>query len=518
MARKIFVGSLPHLIPAESLMAEFSKYGTVEDVYVKPDCEPNRQWAFITFATHEMAQLAKDSCDRQLQFEGAERPCDVMLAKNQGMFGQEPLGAPAGAPPVAAPKKIFVGSLPDMIDEHSIISEFSKYGAVQEIYMKQGCPPGKQWCFVTFATPEEAQSAAANTNNVLQFAGAIRPCEVTLARNQGLFGQNPIAGGPQQGFAQQQMIPDGPKKVFVGTLPDYISDEMLRSEFGKYGNVVDIFIKPGCESGRQWAFVTYSSHAEAQFAKESTDRILIFPGSEKACEVTLARNQGKFGQDPINGQPGMGQMMQGGMHGGFGGGYAQAPVEGPKKIFVGSLPDGISDEMLRGEYSKYGQVTEIFIKMGDRAGRHWAFVSFATSDQAAHAKQATDRVLVFPGSIQPCEVKLAKNQGLFGQNPMGGGQPHMQAQQYMPHQGQVVRPPSHQGGMAVPPPQQGGGMGAPPPPQTPPPAHLTPWRMYKTVAGIPYYYNTTTGVTQWDTPPDLQPAAGAAGSNRYAPY
>merc|ERR1719401_496639 len=40
------------------------------------------------------AQLAKDATDRILQFPGTDRPCDVMVAKNQGMFGQNPADAP----------------------------------------------------------------------------------------------------------------------------------------------------------------------------------------------------------------------------------------------------------------------------------------------------------------------------------------------------------------------------------------------------------------------------------------
>jgi len=47
----------------------------------------------------------------------------------------------------------------------------------------------------------------------------------------------------------------------------------------------------------------------------------------------------------------------------------------------------------------------------------------------------------------------------------------------------------------------------PPPPTAPPPRHLTPWRAYKTAAGLPYYHNSTTGVTQWECPADLQAAA-----------
>mmetsp|Transcript_173532 Transcript_173532/g.556554 ORF Transcript_173532/g.556554 Transcript_173532/m.556554 type:complete len:530 (-) Transcript_173532:233-1822(-) len=523
--RKIFVGSLPPNIAPDLLIAEFSKFGQVEDVFIKPDCEPSRQWAFITFASQEQAQYAKDSCDRQLVIPGWDKPCDVMLAKNQGLFGQDPLGAVPGAAG-SEPKKIFVGSLPDGVQDGMLRAEYARYGNIEEVFIKQGCPSGRQWAFITFSSPQEAAFAQSSTNNILVFPGGVKACEVTLARNQGLFGQNPT-GEPQfgqnpAGMAAPQHVPPAfggmpqvasgaPKKIFVGSLPDYISDEMLRAEFGKFGNITDVFVKTGCEPGRQWAFVTFTSPQEAQYAKDSCDRILAFPGAEKACEVTLARNQGKFGQEAITG-------------GAAPAAYGQpAPMEGPKKIFVGSLPDGIGEDHLRAEYSRYGQVTEVFLKMGAHSGRHWAFVSFNSAEQASNAKVGTDRILTFPGSTQPCEVKLAKNQGLFGQNNIDGtpqpqvgyaaapaayGAPagYSAAQQYAPGMGQVVPPPQQQGHFA-----------APPPPATPPPAHLTPWRMFKTVAGIPYYHNSQTGITQWECPPDLQAQAQVGGA-RYAPY
>merc|ERR1719145_366077 len=102
---------------------------------------------------------------------------------------------------------------------------------------------------------------------------------------------------------------------------------------------------------------------------------------------------------------------------------------------------------------------------------------------------------MLPGSDRPCEVMLAKNQGKCGQDPIRG-EPMGQA----PH---VVPPPfgGYGGGAAL---SQPGPPGQPPPPSTPPPAHLTPWRQYHTAAGLPYYHNHKTGVTTWETPPELQ--------------
>eukprot|EP00416_Gambierdiscus_australes_P022549 CAMPEP_0171076656 /NCGR_PEP_ID=MMETSP0766_2-20121228/13555_1 /TAXON_ID=439317 /ORGANISM="Gambierdiscus australes, Strain CAWD 149" /LENGTH=529 /DNA_ID=CAMNT_0011533651 /DNA_START=15 /DNA_END=1604 /DNA_ORIENTATION=+ len=526
--RKVFVGSLPINITDDMLRTEFGKYGQVTETFVKPGCEPGRQWAFVTFATPEQAQFVKETCDRVLVFPGHDRPCDVMLAKNQGSFSKD-TGAydsqhyeydpghqaangyaaqQAGMPTATGnlARKVFVGSLPDDITDEALRAEFSKYGVIDDVFVKPGCEPGRQWAFVNFQSPEQAVNAAQACNGILHFPGAIKPCEVTLARNQGMFGQDPIVdpaasqvvGGqyPSQGLSEAALLSEAqlaPRKIFVGSLPDGITDPVLRAEFSKYGQVVDLFMKTTCETNRQWAFVTFANSEQAQFARNSCDKVLTFPGSDRPCEVTMARHQGMFGKDSIE------PTIPGSI-------YNAAPVglEGPRKVFVGSLPDSISDGMLRAEFSKFGQIMDLYLKTTCEPGRQWAFITFASSDQAAYAKDATDRVLKFPGSDRTCEVMLAKNQGKFGQAPLssfgaGGGPAPLEA--------------------AVP--------SQPPPPATPPPAHLTPWRMYRTASGLPYYHNSTTGVTQWEPPPDFQIPGqqpiyavqyNGAASQRYSPY
>lgn len=399
-------------------------------------------------------------------------------------------------------RKVFVGSLPNNIEELVIRAEFEKYGQVEEIFVKQGCEAGRQWAFVTFADSAQAQRAKELCDRVLTFPGSERPCDVMLAKNQGMGGSPGPVGAPvgvapaptyvstAAPHANSALSGDGPRKIFVGSLPDDISDMQLRAEFSKYGQIEDTYIKQGCDPGRQWGFVTFASHQQALLAKQSTDSVLSFPGSTRCCEVTLARNQGLFGQDSMAGRSSLG-------------GAAPAPVmvapvaasQGPRKIFVGSLPDNCSEGLLRAEFSRYGGIVDMFLKTGCEPGRQWAFITYQTPEQADLAKNAADRTLVLPGGDRACEVMLARNQGKNGQDPMQAGAPGGPAVYTIHAQPQVgFAPPG----------------GQPPPPTAPPPAHLTPWRTYYTTAGLPYYHNSTTGVTQWECPPDLQvPGAGA---------
>mmetsp|Transcript_97297 Transcript_97297/g.303007 ORF Transcript_97297/g.303007 Transcript_97297/m.303007 type:complete len:394 (+) Transcript_97297:59-1240(+) len=392
-----------------------------------------------------------------------------------------------------AARKVFVGSLPNGVSDVTLRATFQQYGQVEDVYVKQGCEPGRQWAFITFASPDQAQFAKESCDRILTFPGMDRPCDVIFAKNQGMFGQQSMDHGAAAGPAAPSGAVEGPKKIFVGSLPDGITDSQLRTEFSRYGQVVDTYVKQGCESGRQWAFVTFGTSQEAQMAKVSTDRILVMPGSSRACEVTLARNQGQFGQDTLSGQGGMhpqAAMIQ-----------MAAPAQvsqGPRKIFVGSLSDNISETILRSEFERFGQIVDVFLKTGCEPGRQWAFITYASPDQASLAKESTDRVLVLPGSDRTCEVMLARNQGTNGTDPLRGG------------------PATTMGGM-------GGKMGQPPPPAGPAPMHLmSGWRCYQTDAGLPYYHNHLTGATKWERPAEFQASATAMMSVpsavRYAPY
>mmetsp|Transcript_103127 Transcript_103127/g.298345 ORF Transcript_103127/g.298345 Transcript_103127/m.298345 type:complete len:383 (-) Transcript_103127:168-1316(-) len=351
-----------------------------------------------------------------------------------------------------AGRKVFVGSLPDNVQESALRDEFSKYGVLEDLFVKPGCEPGRQWAMVTYSSASEAQSAKEATDRILQLPGSSRPVEVMIARNQGKA--EPGAGGGGEAH--------GPKKIFVGSLPDSITETALREEFSKYGQISDLYLKTGCERNKQWAFITFTGPNEAETAKSATDRVLKFPDAEVACEVMLARNQGMNGRDPLKG-------------------VAQQPMaglgvpQGPTKIFVGSLPDDINETLLRAEFSKYGQIMDVYLKTGCEPNKQWAFVIFATNAQAQHAKDATDRRLTFPGAPGPCEVMFAKFQGKNGTDPLAAGA----AQSLMP----AGQPPG------MPP------MGALPPQYA--------WRVYQTPQGLAYYHNHTTGVTQWECPPEL---------------
>eukprot|EP00747_Dinoflagellata_sp_TGD_P077227 gnl/TRDRNA2_/TRDRNA2_159494_c0_seq3.p1 gnl/TRDRNA2_/TRDRNA2_159494_c0~~gnl/TRDRNA2_/TRDRNA2_159494_c0_seq3.p1 ORF type:complete len:400 (+),score=20.94 gnl/TRDRNA2_/TRDRNA2_159494_c0_seq3:101-1300(+) len=175
-------------------------------------------------------------------------------------------------------------------------------------------------------------------------------------------------------------------KLFVGSLPDAVPSEDVKNAFAKYGQVVEVYVKPHCPPGKQMAFVTFQDYQEAMQAKQATHRQLMLPYSDKPVEVMFARTQT-----------------------GGGGSYEDSVA----KLHVGSLPNDTSENVLFEEFSKYGTVIDVYtsrLRSGvDTGGKSWALITFLTHWDALNAQQATDRKLILPGCPMPVPVKFARN-------------------------------------------------------------------------------------------------------------
>lgn len=80
-------------------------------------------------------------------------------------------------------------------------------------------------------------------------------------------------------------------KIWIGSIPQSISDKDIRNVMEKYGPIMQLYHKPGGSTGspnRGWAFITYPLKEQAIRAIESIDGILRFPDSDRAVEARFA--------------------------------------------------------------------------------------------------------------------------------------------------------------------------------------------------------------------------------------
>ena len=115
-------------------------------------------------------------------------------------------------------------------------------------------------------------------------------------------------------------LPVQETKLFVGNLPQNITQEELREKLEPFGLLVDVHImnKPSVRSGAVCAFVEYSTMEACHKAIAALDKRLHFEGSPEPCVVRLknvsydkgakgipvsvpgkAKGKGKFGGTPI---------------------------------------------------------------------------------------------------------------------------------------------------------------------------------------------------------------------------
>eukprot|EP00929_Paragymnodinium_shiwhaense_P118431 TRINITY_DN90357_c0_g1_i1.p1 TRINITY_DN90357_c0_g1~~TRINITY_DN90357_c0_g1_i1.p1 ORF type:complete len:580 (+),score=95.61 TRINITY_DN90357_c0_g1_i1:93-1832(+) len=481
---KVFVGSIPLNCPEDIVRNEFAKFGTVTHFYMKNDPSgPQRSWCFVTYTAREEGQAAIEGTGGKLILPGASTPCEVSWARAAQQGGPPPAVMPGtninmpppmpipGAAPapgalaaagsevatlastaqsqlVSGPTKLFVGSIPVGITKDMIHQEFSKYGSVAEVFMKNDqTDPDRLWGFVTYSTGEAAALAISMLNETMAFPGGTRPLSVSYARPSGGPASTPAPvpglGGLGLGVAPSVSI--GLTKLFVGSVPGGTTHDLLKSEFEKFGTVTDVFLKNDTNDvGRMWGFVTFSDGASAQNAVQNLNERLVLPGGIRPCNVSYARssnNSGAVAAQALSGQ-----------------------AIASNKLFLGSIPMGTTEEILRGEFERFGAVTDIFLKNDSSdSTRMWGFLTYTDSTAAAMAVSTLADKLMLPGSTRPVAVSFARQSG----GTAAGGMPGLIA----------------------------GDHG---------------WRVYYNAEGFPYYHHAATNRTTWECPAELTAAAAAS--------
>lgn len=74
-------------------------------------------------------------------------------------------------------------------------------------------------------------------------------------------------------------------RVFLPYLPESLTEDMLRSHFGRFGKIVDIFIPPVKSSkDKRIAFITFLTNGEAMSCARQPKHFI----NNKTCEVVKA--------------------------------------------------------------------------------------------------------------------------------------------------------------------------------------------------------------------------------------
>jgi len=200
---KLFVGSLPQEISIDELTVVFNTYGSTSDIHIMQGKATSGQGcAFVVYDSADAAQSAVNALNGVYSFrEDGSPPISVSWARQGGggdkgggkggfgavappsslmgggggwggSFGGQPqlahavggLGGYNPPPPPSAPvsgtNKLFVGNLPQDIQQEAIRMVFGHYGTVTNVHVMNGKSKSGQSCaFVEYTAPLEAETA-----------------------------------------------------------------------------------------------------------------------------------------------------------------------------------------------------------------------------------------------------------------------------------------------------------------------------------------------------------------------
>jgi nucleolin len=177
--------------------------------------------------------------------------------------------------------------------------------------------------------------------------------------------------------------------------------------FGEFGTVTDVFLPKDRNSGRLrgFGFVSFADRQAAETAIEKMDQSQL---DQRTIRVNESRPRGEGPGGP--GGPG-GR-----------GGFNSTGAENVK-LYVGNLSFDTTDEVVRGQFEKYGEVIDCFLPTDRESGkvRGFAFVTMKAAD-AEKACVAMNGCEVDGRTLKVNEAQpKGMGGGRGGYNDRGGG-------------------------------------------------------------------------------------------------
>lgn len=216
-ARKLFVAGLPDSITEDVLKQLFEATGgTVSEISLPKDRATGRPrgFGFVTLATSEEAQAARDSLDGSMQAGKSisVRPFQAEPPKREGgpaSVGPRAGGGAGGGPAGAPDRTLYVGNLPYDVTQAEVETLISatNAGAVARVHLPTD-PEGRKrgFGFVTMGTAEGAKGAiealrGADLRGRRLIVNLAHPKGDRPPRGDRDFGGGGYGGGPPGGMS-----------------------------------------------------------------------------------------------------------------------------------------------------------------------------------------------------------------------------------------------------------------------------------------------------------------------------
>jgi len=295
--------------------------------------------------------------------------------------------------------KLVVGNLPPDITKSELQTVFSTYGTVDQIQINEtDRTTGLSWAFVYYEERRSGEDAITVLNDQYKIrTDASQPIQVWWGKGSD---RNTEQAPATTTHPRDSGTHDDGYKLFVGCLPDDITEEELKTVFGTYGEVTHVVVmKASPTSGLRAAFVFYTSRDSGEDAIKVLNNVYkIRTDAEQTIQVKWAREKDD----------------------GRGGGVAESTSG--FKLFVGSLPSDVSEDELRSVFGTYGEVNVVhLLSPTNQTGNKAALVFYDKKESAEDAIKVLDgQYKIRQDMDQPILVKWGKDKSDSKGNDKGG--------------------------------------------------------------------------------------------------
>jgi RNA recognition motif-containing protein len=246
MAHILLVGRLPLDISEDELMTVFGTYGQVYDVQL---LESGR--AMVRYVKRDAAEGAMSLLHKEYKIRSDESPITVRW-KEDSRPGEDGSSSRKNndqddGNDRSSRYKLFVGGLPNDVEEEELKLVFSTYGSVSKIHiMKPMASSGHRSAFIYFGTVAAAEDAIEVLDKQYKIRGDSTDPII-------------VRWGLEKDATDPSRPSDTGYKLFVGNLPEDITEEEIKIVFSTYGRVNLIHILGfNRDSGTRAALVFYS--------------------------------------------------------------------------------------------------------------------------------------------------------------------------------------------------------------------------------------------------------------------
>mmetsp|Transcript_782 Transcript_782/g.1672 ORF Transcript_782/g.1672 Transcript_782/m.1672 type:complete len:519 (+) Transcript_782:50-1606(+) len=397
---KLFVGGLPADVTTDELQIVFQTYGEVSMVHpMPPSNQSGNAAAFVFYKTKEGAEDAIKLLDGKYKIrEDAEHSISVRWGKDKramasGKGGKGDSGFDSGKAgggggswdshsggggwsndnSSGGDPKVFVGGLPPDITQDEVLQVFSTYGEVQKIHLFEPHSVNKLVAgFVFYKSAEAADDAIKLLDGQYKIReDAAAPITVKWAK------KDTKGGGGGGSDWDGKSHPYGGKGGGGGKAPHWQDDRWGHSNGDWHGQAYG----GGAPGGEGWGGGNW--HGGGGYGGA--------PWGGGAEDASWGGKNGHY--------QGKGQA----------GGGGKGSEKGDKnRLFVGNLPQDITEDALTYVFGMYGKVDNIYIMAGkSKSGQSCAFINYTDASEAETAVLTLhDKYEIRPGQ-GPIVVKVA---------------------------------------------------------------------------------------------------------------